>query len=51
MTTFNQNEDVGRSYDLGARSFVTKPVTFEALVGAMRTIGEYWFEVVELPEP
>jgi hypothetical protein len=51
MTTSNQDEEVGRSYDVGASSFVTTPVRFEALVGAMRTIGEYWFEVVELPEP
>ena len=47
----NQDEDGGRSYDLGASSFVTKPVTFEALVGVMKTIGQYWFEVVELPGP
>jgi CheY-like chemotaxis protein len=51
MTTSNQDEDVGRSYDLGASSFVTKPVTFGALVGVMKTIGQYWFEIVELPEP
>jgi two-component system, response regulator len=51
MTTSNQHEDIGRSYDLGASSFVTKPVTFEALVGVMKAISQYWFEVVELPEP
>jgi CheY-like chemotaxis protein len=51
MTTSNQDKDVGRSYDLGASSFVTKPVTFEALVGVMKTTGQYWFEVVESPEP
>jgi len=51
MTTSNQHENVGRSVDLGASSFVTEPVTFEALVGAMKTLGQYWFEVVELPEP
>jgi CheY-like chemotaxis protein len=50
MTTSNQDEDIGRSYDLGASSFVTKPITFQALVAVMKTIGEYWFEVVELPE-
>jgi CheY-like chemotaxis protein len=50
MTTSNQEDDIGRSYDLGASSFVTKPVTFEALVTVMKTIGQYWFEVVELPE-
>jgi CheY-like chemotaxis protein len=50
MTTSNQEDDIGRSYDLGASSFVTKPVTFEALGTVMKTIGQYWFEVVELPE-
>jgi hypothetical protein len=51
MTTSSRDEDVGRSYDRGASSFVTTPVTFEALVGVMNTIGQYWFEVVEMPEP
>jgi CheY-like chemotaxis protein len=50
MTTSSQDEDISRSYDLGASSFVTKPIRFELLVEMMRTIGRYWFEVVELPE-
>ena len=50
MTTSNQEDDIGRSYDLGASAFVSKPVTSEALVTVMKTIGQYWFEVVELPE-
>ena len=29
---------------------LAKPVTFEALVTVMKTIGQYWFEVVEVPE-
>jgi hypothetical protein len=30
-------------------SFITKPVTFEALVLIARDLGRYWFEIVELP--
>jgi len=50
MTTSKAEEDIYRSYDLGASSFITKPVTFERLVELMRTLGQYWVEIVELPE-
>jgi CheY-like chemotaxis protein len=50
LTTSKMEEDVLRSYDLGANSFITKPVTFEGLVDIMRTLGKYWFEIVELPD-
>ena len=49
MTTSSAEEDICRSYDLGASSFITKPVTFPALVAVMNGIGSYWFELVELP--
>jgi DNA-binding response OmpR family regulator len=49
MTTSKAEEDVFRSYDLGANSFITKPVTFERLVELMRALGQYWIEFVELP--
>lgn len=49
MTTSSAEEDIFRSYDTGANSFVTKPVTFEQLVSLMRTLGRYWIEFVELP--
>ena len=49
LTTSKAEEDIYRSYDLGANSFITKPVTFASLVEVMRTIGKYWFEIVELP--
>jgi CheY-like chemotaxis protein len=49
MTTSSAEEDVFRSYDSGANSFVTKPVTFEQLVALMRALGNYWIEIVELP--
>jgi CheY-like chemotaxis protein len=49
MTTSQAEEDIFRSYDLGASSFITKPVTFDRLVELMRTLGQYWIEFVELP--
>lgn len=49
LTTSKTEEDIYRGYDLGANSFVTKPVTFEGLVSAMKALGQYWFEIVELP--
>ena len=50
MTTSKAEEDIYRTYDLGVSSYVTKPVTFDALVDVMKTLGRYWFEIVELPE-
>lgn len=49
LTTSKAEEDIYRGYDLGANSFVTKPVTFDGLVEAMKALGQYWFEIVELP--
>jgi len=49
LTTSKAEEDILRTYDLGVNSFVIKPVTFEALVDVLKTIGKYWFEMVELP--
>lgn len=49
LTTSKAEEDMLRGYDLGAASYITKPVTFEALVDLMRALGRYWVEIVELP--
>jgi two-component system response regulator len=49
LTTSRAEEDVVRSYQYGVNSFITKPVTFQGLVDAMKALGRYWFEVVELP--
>ena len=49
LTTSKTEEDVLRSYDLGANSFITKPVTFDRLVEIVRTLESYWFKIVELP--
>jgi CheY-like chemotaxis protein len=50
LTTSKAEEDILRSYNLSAASYITKPVTFESLVDVVRTLGKYWLEIVELPE-
>jgi CheY-like chemotaxis protein len=49
LTTSQADEDIQRTYDLGANSFIVKPVTFESLVEVMTVLVKYWYEVVELP--
>ena len=49
LTTSKADTDISRIYDLGANSFISKPVTFESLVKVMKTLGTYWLEIVELP--
>lgn len=49
LTTSTAEEDILRTYDLGANSFISKPVTFEGLVEVMKALGHYWLETVELP--
>jgi CheY-like chemotaxis protein len=50
LTTSKQEEDILRSYDVGANSYITKPVTFKELVEVTKSLGKYWLEIVELPE-
>jgi two-component system, response regulator len=49
LTTSRADTDIGNLYDLGASSFISKPVQFEDLVNVMRLLGQYWFDTVELP--
>ncbi|HUR47597.1 MAG TPA: response regulator [Candidatus Saccharimonadales bacterium] len=49
LTTSKADTDIAQIYELGANSFISKPVTFESLVNVMRIIGNYWLGVVELP--
>lgn len=50
LTTSRAEADVVRSYEIGANSYIAKPVTFEGLVQIMANLGRYWFEIVQLPE-
>ena len=49
MTTSWSEEDIERAYDLGAQSFVIKPVLFDELLGCIERVCAYWFATCELP--
>lgn len=49
LTTSSAEEDMLKVYDLGAASYITKPVTFDKLVELMKSLARYWIEFVELP--
>jgi CheY-like chemotaxis protein len=51
LTTSSAHADIEGIYDLGGNSFITKPVTFDALAEAIRVTTEYWFQIVRLPSP
>ena len=42
FTSSNEEEDMIKSYNLGANSYVRKPVDFEQFVDATRQLGLYW---------
>jgi two-component system, response regulator len=49
LTTSNERQDVIGSYDLGANSYVRKPIDFAQFVEAARQLGLYWLVLNELP--
>ena len=51
LTTSQADTDIGGIYELGANSFICKPVKYDSLVKVMRVLGEYWFRTVEVPGP
>ena len=49
FTTSYQEGDIRDCYNLGANSFIVKPMTFDRLVTVMTDLCHYWFEVASLP--
>lgn len=49
LTSSNEEQDLLRSYDLGANSYVRKPVDFEQFLEAARQLGLYWMVLNEVP--
>jgi len=50
LTTSNAEDDIKNMYGLGVNSYITKPVSFDGMVLAMKSLKEYWFEIVTLPK-
>jgi two-component system response regulator len=49
LTSSNQDRDIIEGYDLGANSYVRKPVDFEEFVDATGKLGLYWLLVNKMP--
>jgi CheY-like chemotaxis protein len=50
LTSSKEDEDVLRSYSLGANAYVRKPVDFAAFAEAVKTLGLFWLLLNE-PAP
>ena len=50
LTSSNEERDIITSYDLGANSFVRKPVDFAQFIDAARQLGLYWLMLNEAPD-
>jgi len=49
LTTSDADEDILKSYNLGANCFVTKPVGLNEFAKIVQTIEDFWFTIVKLP--
>lgn len=49
MTSSQEESDIAQSYDLGANSYVVKPVDFHSLTNIARQAGYYWLAINQLP--
>ena len=51
LTSSREDADVARAYELGANSYLVKPVAFDGLLEMVKTLGVYWMVMSVLPGP
>jgi len=49
MTTSAAEEDIIKAYDLHVNCYVTKPMDFAQFMQVVKSIEEFWLEIVKLP--
>lgn len=50
LTVSRDDQDIALMYDLGANSYITKPLSYERLVEALSLQAQYWFDIAKLPK-
>lgn len=49
LTTSQEDEDIIKSYELGANSYVRKPVNYQEFVKVINNLGIYWLAINQGP--
>ena len=49
LTTSGAEQDIARSYELSANSYITKPIDLDEFIKVMRSIENFWLSIVRLP--
>jgi len=49
LTSSSEDEDMVRSYQSGANSYVRKPIEFSAFANAVTQLGMYWVLINQIP--
>lgn len=50
LSSSQAEQDINKSYDLYANSYITKPIDMEKLAMIVQSIEGFWFSVVQLPK-
>ena len=49
FTTTKNEIEIRRCYELGANSYVVKPISFDALLKVVENIRSFWFQTASIP--
>ena len=50
LTISSSEDDIIKSYNLQANSYITKPIDLEEFINVIKSIEYYWFSIVKLPK-
>jgi len=49
LSSSKEDPDINQAYELGANTYLVKPVKFDGLVEMMRALNRYWLGLAEKP--
>jgi CheY-like chemotaxis protein len=50
LTTSRAEQDILKAYDLHANCYISKPVDLDEFIKVVRTIEDFWLQIVRLPQ-